>query len=72
MLTYGQLDKLVIAQLGFLAQKRLARGVKLNHSEACVCRNISISLVSRLIFFQALIASNLQEVGTIPCVSLSY
>ncbi|KAK4912444.1 Urease, partial [Elasticomyces elasticus] len=30
-----ELDKLVTAQLGFLAQKRLARGVKLNHSEAC-------------------------------------
>ncbi|KAK8104207.1 Urease [Apiospora kogelbergensis] len=29
-----ELDKLVISQLGFLAQKRLARGVKLNHSEA--------------------------------------
>ena len=32
-----QLDKLVTSQLGFLAQRRLARGVKLNHSEACVC-----------------------------------
>lgn len=32
-----QLDKLVISQLGFLAQRRLARGVKLNHAEACVC-----------------------------------
>jgi Urease, gamma subunit len=32
-----QLDKLVISQLGLLAQRRLARGVKLNHSEACVC-----------------------------------
>jgi Urease, gamma subunit len=31
-----QLDKLVISQLGLLAQRRLARGVKLNHSEACV------------------------------------
>ncbi|EQK99008.1 urease [Ophiocordyceps sinensis CO18] len=29
-----KLDKLVISQLGFLAQKRLARGVRLNHSEA--------------------------------------
>ncbi|KAK8061479.1 urease [Apiospora phragmitis] len=29
-----ELDKLVISQLGFVAQKRLARGVKLNHSEA--------------------------------------
>lgn len=32
-----QLDKLVISQLGQLAQRRLARGVKLNHSEATVC-----------------------------------
>lgn len=32
-----QLDKLVISQVGLLAQRRLARGVKLNHSEACVC-----------------------------------
>ncbi|NJR31506.1 urease subunit gamma [bacterium] len=31
-----QLDKLVISQLGFLAQRRLARGLLLNHSEACV------------------------------------
>jgi len=31
-----QLDKLVISQLGQLAQRRLARGVKLNHSEATV------------------------------------
>ncbi|GAW11777.1 urease [Xylariales sp. No.14919] len=29
-----ELDKLVISQLGFLAQKRLARGVRLNHTEA--------------------------------------
>ncbi|OTA68805.1 urease [Hypoxylon sp. EC38] len=29
-----ELDKLVISQLGYLAQKRLARGVKLNHTEA--------------------------------------
>ncbi|KAK7404142.1 Urease [Neonectria punicea] len=29
-----ELDKLVISQLGVLAQRRLARGVKLNHSEA--------------------------------------
>jgi len=33
-----QLDKLVISQLGFLAQRRLARGLKLNHSEATVSR----------------------------------
>ncbi|KAK6582157.1 hypothetical protein PZA11_005854 [Diplocarpon coronariae] len=30
-----ELDKLAISQLGLLAQRRLARGVKLNHSEAC-------------------------------------
>ncbi|KAF5686510.1 urease [Fusarium denticulatum] len=29
-----EIDKLVISQLGLLAQRRLARGVKLNHSEA--------------------------------------
>ncbi|KAK0729246.1 hypothetical protein B0T21DRAFT_335938 [Apiosordaria backusii] len=29
-----ELDKLTISHLGFLAQRRLARGVKLNHSEA--------------------------------------
>ncbi|KAF2017699.1 urease [Aaosphaeria arxii CBS 175.79] len=29
-----ELDKLVISQLGVLAQRRLARGVKLNHAEA--------------------------------------
>jgi hypothetical protein len=39
---YGaQLDKLVISQVGFLAQKRLARGVKLNHGEATV-RNLTL------------------------------
>ncbi|KFY81425.1 hypothetical protein V500_11431 [Pseudogymnoascus sp. VKM F-4518 (FW-2643)] len=30
-----EIDKLVISQLGLLAQRRLARGVRLNHSEAC-------------------------------------
>ncbi|CAG8595446.1 5020_t:CDS:2 [Funneliformis caledonium] len=29
-----ELDKLVLHQVGYLAQKRLARGVKLNHTEA--------------------------------------
>lgn len=29
-----ELDKLIISQLGLLAQRRLARGVKLNHAEA--------------------------------------
>ena len=32
-----QLDKLVTSQLGLLAQRRLARGVQLNHAEATVC-----------------------------------
>lgn len=31
-----EIDKLVISQMGFLAQRRLARGVRLNHSEATV------------------------------------
>ncbi|KAJ3109639.1 hypothetical protein HDU97_003115 [Phlyctochytrium planicorne] len=30
-----ELDKLILHQTGSLAQKRLARGVRLNHSEAC-------------------------------------
>ncbi|KAI9885856.1 MAG: Urease [Watsoniomyces obsoletus] len=34
-----ELDKLVVSQLGFLAQRRLARGVKLNHSEAVLIRD---------------------------------
>lgn len=33
-LTPHELDKLVLHQAGFLAQKRLARGVRLNHPEA--------------------------------------
>jgi hypothetical protein len=33
---FPKVDKLVIAQLGQLAQRRLARGAKLNHGEACV------------------------------------
>lgn len=37
MLTpYVQLRKLNISTLGYLAQKRLARGVRLNHVEAVV------------------------------------
>ncbi|EDU47662.1 urease [Pyrenophora tritici-repentis Pt-1C-BFP] len=34
-----ELDKLVISQLGLLAQRRLARGVKLNHAEATLIRD---------------------------------
>ena len=33
-LTPHELDKLTLHQAGFLAQKRLARGLKLNHPEA--------------------------------------
>lgn len=33
-LTPHELDKLILHQAGFLAQKRLARGVRLNHPEA--------------------------------------
>ena len=33
-LTPRELDKLTLHQAGFLAQKRLARGVRLNHPEA--------------------------------------
>src|SRR5919206_5280158 len=33
-LTPREIDKLVLHQAGFLAQKRLARGVRLNHPEA--------------------------------------
>src|SRR6202171_473471 len=33
-LTPHELDKLVLHQAGFLAQKRLARGLRLNHPEA--------------------------------------
>lgn len=31
-----EVDKAAISQLGLLAQRRLARGVKLNHAEATV------------------------------------
>ncbi|KAJ5543455.1 Urease beta subunit [Penicillium sp. DV-2018c] len=34
-----ELDKLTIAHLGFLAQRRLARGVRLNHAEAVLIRD---------------------------------
>jgi hypothetical protein len=57
----GQLDKLVISQLGLLAQRRLARGVKLNHAEATV--RIPSRQSIRADKAQALIANNLQEVG---------
>jgi len=36
-LTFSKLDKLITSQLGQLAQRRLARGLKLNHAEATVC-----------------------------------
>ncbi|KAL2374549.1 Urease [Blastomyces gilchristii] len=34
-----ELDKLTISQVGFLAQRRLARGVRLNHAEATLIRD---------------------------------
>ncbi|EOD47857.1 putative urease protein [Neofusicoccum parvum UCRNP2] len=34
-----ELDKLVVSQLGLLAQRRLARGVRLNHAEATLVRD---------------------------------
>lgn len=40
---FWQIDKLVISQLGLLAQRRLARGVRLNHAEATVCTTHSSS-----------------------------
>jgi urease len=67
---HPQLDKLVISQLGFLAQRRLARGVRLNHAEAAVWISlfshcaIHLGGLSRLIPVQALISSNLQEVSS--------
>src|SRR5579871_5545983 len=33
-LTPHEIDKLILHQAGFLAQKRLARGLRLNHPEA--------------------------------------
>ena len=30
-----EIDKLVLRQVGDIAQRRLARGLRLNHSEAC-------------------------------------
>lgn len=38
-----QLDKLTIAHLGFLAQRRLARGVRLNHAEATVRSRLGLN-----------------------------
>ncbi|KEY71137.1 hypothetical protein S7711_00959 [Stachybotrys chartarum IBT 7711] len=61
-----EIDKLVISQLGSLAQRRLARGVKLNHSEATVriihnpIPPFQLPLPSN-VHVQALITSNIQE-----------
>ncbi|KAJ8229793.1 hypothetical protein LV160_008208, partial [Aspergillus fumigatus] len=41
-----ELDKLVISQLGFLAQRRLARGVRLNHAEAAALISSNLQEVS--------------------------
>ena len=43
-LTPRELDKLVLHQAGFLAQKRLARGLRLNYPEA-------VALIATQIFF---------------------
>ena len=65
-----QIDKLVTSQVGFLAQRRLARGVRLNHTEATVRHGVVTHLSLLLTSYrdpstdkntQALIASNLQE-----------
>ncbi len=64
LLIDAQLDKLVTSQLGLVAQRRLARGVKLNHAEATV-RFVLLdrySTVADCFRVQALIANNLQEV----------
>ncbi|KAI6823821.1 urease [Hortaea werneckii] len=38
-LVLHELDKLLIAQAGFLAQRRLVRGIRLNHAEATMIRD---------------------------------
>lgn len=38
----NQLDKLQVSHFGYLAQRRLARGLKLNHVEATVCIRSSL------------------------------
>lgn len=65
----AQVDKLVISQVGFLAQRRLARGLKLNQVEATVCSCLCLpNYIARDLILitrpQALIANNIQEVLT--------
>ncbi|EGS18041.1 urease-like protein [Thermochaetoides thermophila DSM 1495] len=55
-----KLDKLVIAQLGLLAQRRLARGVKLNHAEAAA---LISSVLHELIRDGAHSVSDLMSLG---------
>ncbi|KXX82935.1 Urease [Madurella mycetomatis] len=56
-----ELDKLAIAQLGFLAQRRLARGVKLNHAEASA---LIASVLQELIRDGGHTVSDLMSLGT--------
>ncbi|KAF2458202.1 hypothetical protein BDY21DRAFT_341862 [Lineolata rhizophorae] len=55
-----ELDKLVISQLGFLAQRRLARGVKLNHAEATA---LIASVLQELVRDGAHSVADLMSVG---------
>jgi hypothetical protein len=48
-----QVDKLVISQLGLLAQRRLARGLRLNHSEACVYVTFYIRNYAGLLMYKS-------------------
>ncbi|KAK4188493.1 putative urease [Podospora australis] len=55
-----EIDKLTISQLGFLAQRRLARGVKLNHPEAVA---LIASVVQELIRDGAHTVADLMSLG---------
>ncbi|KAK5663718.1 hypothetical protein OQA88_4149 [Cercophora sp. LCS_1] len=55
-----ELDKLTISSLGFLAQRRLARGLKLNHSEATA---LIASVLQELIRDGAHTVSDLMSLG---------
>ena len=64
-----QLDKIVISQVGCLAQRRLARGVKLNHVEATVYYFLSDEYGSNKVV-QALLSHVLHEVCTHGIISI--
>lgn len=68
LMFFLQLDKLVVSQTGLLAQRRLARGVRLNHTEATVSflkliHETSLLAIKINTSTKALIANNLQEVS---------